>query len=74
MEHKQRKVKNKADLLEDVGRVIDQDACKAYAEDANSIYIETSAKTGVGVNEMFYSLSNMMLTASSSINEMSPPE
>ncbi|GAI92284.1 unnamed protein product, partial [marine sediment metagenome] len=40
---------NKYDLLEDVGEVIDRDEARALAESEGSIYLETSAKTGINV-------------------------
>ena len=36
---------NKADLIEDVGLVIDRDEARAFAENEGSIYVETSDKT-----------------------------
>ena len=65
-------VGNKSDLTDQ--REVSREEAELYAEQKRLHYVETSAKTGVGVNEMFYSLSNMMLTESSAINEMSPPE
>jgi len=41
---------NKADLVEDVGEVIDRAEARAFAESEGSIYIETSAKTGINVD------------------------
>jgi len=52
---------NKADLIEDVGLVIDRDEARAYAENERSIYIETSAKTGVNVDEAFTELTRRIL-------------
>ncbi len=42
---------NKVDLLEDVGEVIDREEARAFAENEGSIYIETSAKTGISVDD-----------------------
>ncbi|MFX1588408.1 MAG: TIR domain-containing protein, partial [Promethearchaeota archaeon] len=47
---------NKEDLLEDVGVVIDRDEARSFAENEGSIYIETSAKTGVNVEYAFREL------------------
>lgn len=53
-------VGNKADLIESVGRVIDQDKARSFAEDQGSFYIETSAKTGKRVEEAFVKLTQKM--------------
>jgi len=47
---------NKEDLLKDVGVVIDRDEARSFAENERSIYIETSAKTGVNVEHAFREL------------------
>ena len=52
---------NKYDLLEDVGEVIDRDEARALAEGENSIYIETSAKTGINVDESFTELTRRII-------------
>lgn len=52
---------NKLDLLQDVGEVIDRDECRKYAESEGSIYIETSAKNNVAVNDSFQTLARMMI-------------
>lgn len=52
---------NKADLLEDVGRAVDGNEAKKYAEDKGSFYIETSAKTGENVEEAFIELTRRMM-------------
>lgn len=52
---------NKADLIEDVGEVIDRDEARALAESEGSIYIETSAKTGINVDESFTELTRRII-------------
>jgi len=52
---------NKADLMEDVGVVIDRDEARAFAENEGSIYIETSAKTGVNVDDSFSALTRRII-------------
>ncbi|MFX0155382.1 MAG: Rab family GTPase [Candidatus Hodarchaeota archaeon] len=51
---------NKVDLIEEIGRSIDVDIVKEYAENKDSIYIETSAKTGENVEEAFKELTTRM--------------
>jgi small GTP-binding protein len=52
---------NKLDLLQDVGEVIDRDECRQYAESQNSIYIETSAKNNIAVDESFLTLTKRII-------------
>lgn len=54
---------NKADLLEDVGRVINESEARRFAERENSIYIETSAKTGEHVDEAFTELTRKIINS-----------
>jgi small GTP-binding protein len=55
---------NKLDLIAEVGEVIDRDECREYAEDEDSIYIETSAKEGTNVDEGFTELTKFIVAAS----------
>ncbi|KKK44703.1 hypothetical protein LCGC14_0597500 [marine sediment metagenome] len=52
---------NKADLVEDVGTVIDRDEALSFAESEGSIYIESSAKTGINVDESFSELTRRII-------------
>lgn len=52
---------NKVDLIEDVGMVIDRKEAEAFAKKEGSIYIETSAKTGVYVDEAFSELTRRII-------------
>ena len=47
---------NSVDLPEDAGEFIDREEVRAFAEKENIIYIETSAKTGINVNNAFTEL------------------
>lgn len=62
-------VGNKTDLVDQ--REVLREQAEAYAQEKNHQYIETSAKSGVGVDKMFLALSNMMLGTSSQIKETS---
>ena len=52
---------NKADLVEDVGEVIDSNEARAFAEKEGSIYIETSAKSGINVDDSFAELTRRIV-------------
>lgn len=57
---------NKVDLVEDVGRVVDKDEAQNFADRENSIYIETSAKTGAHVDEAFTELTRRIIESRTS--------
>ena len=52
---------NKLDLVEEVSRSVDNDIVRDYAENKDSIYIETSAKTGENVEEAFKELTRRIV-------------
>ena len=52
---------NKLDLIEDVGEVIDRDEARSFAESEGGIYVETSAKSGINVDEAFTELTRRII-------------
>jgi small GTP-binding protein len=53
---------NKVDLIEEIGRSVDLNVVKENAKNKNSIYIETSAKTGENIEDAFKELTRRMIT------------
>ncbi|MHA1985454.1 MAG: GTP-binding protein [Promethearchaeota archaeon] len=51
---------NKADLLSEIGEVLNRKESKQFAEAEDSMYIETSAKTGDNVEGAFVELTQRM--------------
>jgi small GTP-binding protein len=56
---------NNADLIEDVGVVINPEEVRKFAESEGSIYIETSTKTGEHVDESFTELTRRIIDSRS---------
>jgi small GTP-binding protein len=52
---------NKLELLQDVGEVIDREECRKYAESQGGVYIETSSKNNIAVDEAFITLTKMII-------------
>ncbi|MFX1566942.1 MAG: Rab family GTPase [Promethearchaeota archaeon] len=52
---------NKSDLIPEIGEIIDRNEPLQYAKSENSIYIETSAKTGENVDKAFLDLTRQMV-------------
>ncbi len=56
-------VGNKADLIEETGEIVDRGEAQKFAEQSNSLYLETSAKTGLNVEDAFKKLTQIMIDA-----------
>lgn len=52
---------NKSDLLPEIGDSLDQNELDQFAEKLDSIYLETSAKTGENVQEAFSHLTKIIV-------------
>ncbi|MBY8984303.1 MAG: GTP-binding protein [Candidatus Lokiarchaeota archaeon] len=52
---------NKVDLVEEFARSIDQNIVRSYAEKKDSTYLETSAKTGENIEDVFKELAQRMI-------------
>ena len=63
---------NKKDLIIDMDRVMDPKLSEDYAKEKNSIYIETSAKTGEQVEDAFLALGRRM--AGLDVDDVSAPK
>lgn len=53
-------VGNKVDLIEETGEVVDRSQAEKYAKKKGGLYLETSAKTGKNVQEVFLKLTNLI--------------
>ncbi|TFG12515.1 MAG: GTP-binding protein [Promethearchaeota archaeon] len=63
-------VGNKSDLIKEIGSVVDSNLAKNFAKSKNSVYIETSAKSGENVEDAFMELSRRITsTANSDLNQ-----
>jgi small GTP-binding protein len=51
---------NKSDLIPDIGEVIDLEEPQQFAEQNNSIFLSTSAKSGVNVEKAFIEITQRM--------------
>ncbi len=56
---------NKLDLIPEIGEIIDRNEPIQFAQKENSIYIETSAKTGENVDKAFLDLTRRMVNKNS---------
>jgi len=56
---------NKIDIFEDVGEVVDREEARAFAEKEGNIYIETSVKTGINVDDAFTELTRRIIESRS---------
>ena len=54
-------VGNKVDLIEETCEVVDRSQTEEYAKKKGGKYMETSAKTGKNVQEVFLKLTNLIL-------------
>ena len=55
-----------ADLIPEIGEVIDRNILELFVKEEKCIYIETSAKTGQNVEEAFTKLTKKMVKNSKS--------
>jgi len=53
---------NNVDLIPEVGEVIDREECQEYADDQDSIYVETSANEGTNVDEAITELTKLIIS------------
>ena len=54
-------VGNKADLIPEIGEVIDHKTIESFVKNEKCVYVETSAKTGKHVEDAFIELTNQMV-------------
>jgi len=53
-------VGNKLDLSEEIGRRIEKSKCQEYASSIGGLYFETSAKTNLGIEDLFVTISKRL--------------
>jgi Ras-related protein Rab-11A len=58
---------NKADLIPEIGEILDRNTTEQYAQNEDCFYIETSAKTGENVEKAFLELTQLMLKRNNEI-------
>ena len=52
---------NKTDLIPEVGRAIEPEMARSYAQERGCIYMESSAKTGESIEQAFFELTELMV-------------
>lgn len=52
---------NKLDLVEHIGTTVEREKAEAFAKEKNSIYIETSAKSGENIEAAFQKLTDIIV-------------
>jgi len=53
---------NNVDLIPEFGEVIDREECQEYADEEDSIYVETSANEGTNVDEAITKMTKLIIS------------